>query len=155
MSEHFDLDAGSWEHLCRAPLTMWLAMSGVDTVVDSPEREADAYEQSIEKEKRRHADDPLVQAVLAAAPRLTGPQRRATATVDPDALLRELAHVREILDHHFDPEQTKRFARVVMAIGYDVAGAANESLTGVGMGVSQPEEHFLAQAQRALGLHRG
>lgn len=155
MSEHFHLDAGSWDLLCHAPLAIWLAMSAVDTVVDSPRLEADAFDAALAKAKQRAEDDPLLLAVLDDAVPPSNPQRRAVAFVDPAHLLDQLERVHAVLERSCGADEAKRFGRSLLRFGYDVAAASCESLTGAGIGVSQAEERFLARARRALGLHEG
>ncbi|MCC6527207.1 MAG: hypothetical protein IT373_31450 [Polyangiaceae bacterium] len=151
MKPHAGLDASSWALLCHAPLTLWLAMSGVDPAVDSPDKEADAFDTAIEKEKARCSDE-LVRAVLAEAVAPSGSQRRGLVAVDPESLLGELERVRAVLDERCSAEHARAFKRALVKIGYAIAQASCESVIPTHSGVSQPEERFLARTRRALGL---
>jgi len=152
MTRPANLDAASWELLCRAPLTIWVALSLVDTTVDSPAREAAAFQAALERARRRCANDALLGAVLRDARTPSAAQRLGTAAGDVDELLRRLEQVREIVDEHCAADEAERFKRVLIDMGLTIARAANESVMGGRLSISQPEERFLYRARRALGL---
>jgi hypothetical protein len=152
MTRPSEVDASSWELLCRAPLTIWLALTLVDSTVDSPAREAAAFEAALERARGRCADDALLRAVLQQARPPSCAQRHGTAAADVEELLRRLEQVRAVIDEHCAADAAERFKRVLIDMGQCIARAANESVLGSRLAISQSEERFLYRARRALGL---
>jgi hypothetical protein len=147
-----DLDAPSWELLCRGPLTIWLALSVVDSAVDSPAGESAAFEAGIGRARERCDGDEFALAWLREARAPTAAQRRGVASADLEELVRRLEQIRQVLDQQCTADEASRLKRLLIVIGTNVARAANESVAGSRVAISQPEEQFLYRARRALGL---
>lgn len=149
MSSKHQFAPHDWRVLTRAPLDVWLAMSGVDIMTQSRQREADAFDRAAAEARIRYGASPLVVAVLDELVLPSAAQRKGTVSVWPDELLEELAELPAILDR-VSACQKQAYTQFLLWFGDRIAHASSEGVVDCRYTVSQNERTFLHRLREVL-----
>lgn len=134
--------------LRKAPLLVWLGVTMLDTIPGSIRKEAEAFEQELERAAERYRDDDVVRSIAQDAVRPSARQRNGHTFVASDDLLAQLRRVSRVAARHLDASTADKLTSFLVELGWAVARASAEA--PVGSKVSVAEERFLYAADRAL-----